>query len=162
MKALNTFLHIFLGLTFLPDRVRAWLFGSGTRFFEVFNVLFLLATGLVVAVDGGAMFQLPPYLSFWRAFGHHAPHVIGAGLLGCAIITLAGMLVQHSCGRTFASGFAMATSGAVYGLLGAGFMGAYPPLSTAMAVYPALALCCWIAGEHLIYVDHMHEKEGGR
>ena len=161
MKILDKFLHIFLGLTFLPDRVRAWLFGSGTRFFEAFNVLFLVATGFVVVVDGGGMFRLPPYHVFWSAFGQAAPFIIGGALLSCAIGMLCGMLIQHTCQRTFPSGFAMIASGAVYGLLGAGFMGAYPPFSTAMSVYPVLALCCWIAGEHLIYLDRLREHEEG-
>ena len=64
MCQINKALRIVLGLSFLPGRLRSWLFHTGSRLWEVFNIILLLIFGLTVFTDSGAMFNQPAYRAF--------------------------------------------------------------------------------------------------
>ena len=52
-----------LGLSFLPEKIRAWMFSTGTRAIEVLNAGMLLAWATVMMLDGRVL-EMHPYRYF--------------------------------------------------------------------------------------------------
>lgn len=50
---INKTLRFILGLTFLPERARRWIFGTGTRVVEVLNLTLLTTLSVLFWFDHG-------------------------------------------------------------------------------------------------------------
>ena len=156
---LEKFLRTLLGLTFLPDKFRAWIFGTGTRFFETFNCVALLACGIGILFDAGQMFLLTPYRGFYAALGEWTDEAVGAAMLLAGVLAVIGLACQETSVRArMLGGYAMILSSMLWGLVAAGFIAGYPPLTTGMLIYAVMGGFGLFAGEHVIYTV---KREGG-
>ena len=61
-----------LGLSFLPEKIRAWMFSTGTRAIEVLNAGMLLAWATVMMLDGRVL-EMHPY-RYFMLFGTQWAH----------------------------------------------------------------------------------------
>ena len=148
-----------INLLFLPDSVRQWVFGSGTRALELLNALLLLSWAGVLLADAGSVYilmpgytkfaEMPPGLSFALFSG------VGAALLIC--------LPSESPRSNLLSGFFLVAAALLWMLASVGFWDNYPPLNTAMIVYPVLAVISWWAGVMLVdnAKEQMRKVRGG-
>ena len=83
--------RLVLGLSFLPERMRRWLFDKGTRAIEVLNATIFAIWGTVLLGDGG-MVQTEHYKGFAvfeAVFGRKA---WACAFLACAAFAVLGML----------------------------------------------------------------------
>lgn len=150
MCHINKTLRIVLGLSFLPGRLRNWLFSTGSRLWEVFNIILLLIFGLTVFTDSGAMFNQPAYRAFVGIGGHMADEVLGISCMLMAGAATVGLGSTSFRARRLA-GFTQLLSWALWWLMAAGFWASYPPLSTGQATYPIVGLFCALVGFHIMY-----------
>ena len=62
-------------------------------------------------------------------------------------------------------GYALLLGALVWALLAMGFVAAYPPVNTAMFVYTAISVMCFLSGEHVMYTvrqeDAANDKKQG-
>ena len=155
---LNQLLHLILGLTFLPDRARAWLFGTGTRVVECLNLTLLLIMSAVFLIDS-SMLRLANYRGFELLFGDYV-HEWMAVILGLlAVLSALGIALTADRPRRL-GGFALLVSGSLWFAMAAGFGYGYPPLTTGMVVYPVLGLFCWLCGQHVMYLSEEGRMPG--
>lgn len=129
-------------LVFLPATWRKWLFGTGTRGLQVVNMLFL-AGWAGVMWDGGLL-KLPSYAGFTKL-----PLPLAVGVLVVASLLLMWSLADRSIRGRWVGGFALLLSSLIWLAVSISFWVTYSPLSTAMAIYPALAAISWLAGDHM-------------
>lgn len=135
---------VLLNLLFLPDWARRWVFNTGTRALEGLNALMLLGWGAVIGWSDG-LTALPSYSRFAAM-----PQTLACLLFLAVGALLAGFLPSESPRSNVISGWLLLAAAMLWGLVTAGFWGGYPPLNTAMVVYPILAIVSWWAGILLI------------
>ena len=141
--------RLVLGLSFLPERMRHWLFDKGTRAIEVLNATIFAIWGTVLLGDGG-MVQTEHYKGFAvfeAVFGHKA---WACAFLVCAAFAALGMLCDARRCKVL-GGYALLLGALTWALLAMGFAAAYPPVNTAMFVYTAISVMCLLSGEHVMY-----------
>lgn len=146
-------LNFALGLLFLPRPWRSWLFGTGTRVLKVLNIG-ACAAWLAVLYDGG-FGSLPSYAGFSKV-----PVPWAAGVLLLLIVLLAWALYDGSVRGRIIGGTALMWAGLVWLLVSISFWAGYPPLNTAMVVYPLLALLSGVAGDHMRDAARAEKAEG--
>lgn len=88
---INKTLRFILGLTFLPERARRWIFGTGTRVVEILNLSLLVSLAIAFWLDSGDMMRLSNYRGFALLFGDSAHNWMTClfGLL--AVLAAAGI-----------------------------------------------------------------------
>lgn len=156
---LNNTLRIILGLTFLPERARRWIFGTGTRVVEVLNLTLLTTLAVLFWFDHGEMMRLSNYRGFAKLFGD-APRDWMAAVFGVlAILAAVGIASTTERPRRL-GGFALLASGCIWWAMSAGFVYGYPPLTTGMVVYPVLGIFCGLCGQHIMYLTEQARTEG--
>lgn len=146
LQGLAVTASLILNLRFLPDHLQRWLFSTGTRALEVANVSILVGWAALLYVDGRRMLDLQNYKTF-SMLDHKTLASIFAIL---SLIIFVATLFPNSLKSQLFKGYTMLLSAAVWAIVSTGFAIAYPPLSTAMVVYPVLAVLCWLCGENLI------------
>src|SRR5690606_37472334 len=95
------------------------------------------------------MLVLAPY----KAFGLFGHELLAAAFVVFSVIILIGTIFPTKRSLLF-KGYTMLLSSAVWAIVSTGFAISYPPLTTAMIVYPVLAILCWFCGENLIERSH--------
>lgn len=156
---INQILRFVLGLTFLPERARRWIFGTGTRVIEVLNLTLLTTLSVLFWFDHGEMMRLSNYRGFVKLFGD-APQDWMAAVFGVlAILAAVGIASTTERPRRL-GGFALLASGCIWWAMSAGFAYGYPPLATGMVVYPVLGLFCCLCGQHIMYLTEQARTEG--
>ena len=156
--------RLVLGLSFLPERMRRWLFSKGTRAIEVLNATIFAIWGMVLLGDGG-MVQTEHYKGFAvfeAVFGRKA---WACAFLACAAFAVLGMLCDARRCKVL-GGYALLLGALTWALLAMGFVAAYPPVNTAMFVYAAISAMCFLSGEHVMYTVRQEDaaknkKQGG-
>ena len=159
----RTFRHV-LGLSFLPERMRRWLFDKGTRAIEVLNATIFAIWGTVLLIDG-RMVQTEHYKGFAvfeAIFGRKA---WAGAFLACAAFAVLGMMCDARRCKVL-GGYALLLGALTWALLAMGFVAAYPPVNTAMFVYTAISVMCFLSGEHVMYTVRQEDaandkKQGG-
>lgn len=126
------------------DKCINWLFGTSTRFFEVFNATLFMSWAIAALVDP-RMFATSNYLGFGR-FPIFLMVVVFGGM---SIMSVVGVFSAKTDMR-FLGGYSLFLSSLVWGLVSVGFISSYPPLTTAMVLYPQLSLICFIVGRKII------------
>ena len=156
--------RLVLGLSFLPERMRRWLFDKGTRAIEVLNATIFTVWGTVLLVGDGGMVQTDHYKGFavfGAIFGNKA---WACAFLACAAFAVLGMLCEARRCKVL-GGYALLLGALTWALLAMGFVAAYPPVNTAMFVYAALSVMCFLSGEHVMYTvrqeDAVNNKKHG-
>ena len=134
-----------INLLFLPDDVREWIFGSGTRALELINALMLLGWAAVMLVDASHVYLIPSYAKFAEM-----PQGLVFGLFAGVGALLLVLLPSETPRSNVLSGFLLVGSALLWSVVSVGFWYTYPPLNTAMVVYPVLAASSWWAGVLLI------------
>ena len=163
IKIERTF-RLVLGLSFLPERMRRWLFDKGTRLIEVLNATIFAIWGTVLLVGDG-MVQTEHYKGFAvfeDIFGRKA---WACAFLACAAFAVLGMLCDARRCKVL-GGYALLLGALTWTLLAIGFVAAYPPVNTAMFVYTAMSVMCFLSGEHVMYTVRQEDaannkKQGG-
>lgn len=148
IKIERTF-RLVLGLSFLPERMRRWLFDTGTRVMEVFNALCFAIWGWVLLVDG-RMLETAHYRGFAvfeAVFGRHA---WAGAFLACSGFAVGGLVCKAGRCRIL-GGYALLLGALTWTLLALGFARAFPPLNTSVMIYSGLSLLCFLSGEHVMY-----------
>ena len=120
--------------------------------------------GTVLLGDGG-MVQTEHYKGFAvfeAIFGHKA---WACAFLACAAFAALGMLCDASRCKVL-GGYALLLGALTWALLAMGFVAAYPPVNTAMFVYAAISVMCFLSGEHVMYTVRQEDaannkKQGG-
>ena len=156
--------RLVLGLSFLPERMRRWLFDKGTRAIEVLNATIFAIWGTVLLGDGG-MLQTEHYKGFAvfeAIFGRKA---WACAFLACAAFAVLGMLCDARRCKVL-GGYALLLGALTWALLAMGFVAAYPPVNTSMFVYTAISVMCFLSGEHVMYTVRQEyaastKKQGG-
>ena len=156
--------RLVLGLSFLPERMRRWLFDKGTRAIEVLNATIFAIWGMVLLGDGGMM-QTEHYKGFAvfeAIFGRKA---WACAFLACAAFAVLGMLCDARRCKVL-GGYALLLGALTWALLAMGFVAAYPPVNTSMFVYTAISVMCFLSGEHVMYTARQEDaannkKQGG-
>ncbi|WP_323016499.1 hypothetical protein [Castellaniella sp.] len=121
-----------------------WLFATKTRVFEVFNFTLFFAWAVAAMVDP-RMFASAAY----AGFGVAGSSVLATGFLAMSLMSLLGIFSAKTDSR-FLGGYSLFLSSFVWALVSAGFIVAYPPLTTAMVLYPQLSLLCFLVGRKVI------------
>lgn len=137
-------LSAILNLLFLPERWRRWMFGTGTRSLEGLNAVLLLSWAVVLLCADGVL-GLPSYSRFATL-----PLPLVCGAFALTGLLLAVFLPSEAARSNVISGWLLLAASMLWGLVSIAFWGSYPPLNTAMLVYPVLALVSWWAGILLI------------
>ena len=156
--------RLVLGLSFLPERMRHWLFDKGTRAIEVLNATIFGIWGAVLLSDGG-MLQTEHYRGFAvfeAIFGRKA---WACAFLACAAFAVLGMLCDARRCKVL-GGYALLLGALTWALLAMGFVAAYPPVNTSMFVYAAISVLCFLSGEHVMHTVRQEDaasnkKQGG-
>ena len=156
---INQILRFVLGLTFLPERARRWIFGTGTRVIEVLNLTLLTTLSVLFWFDHGEMMRLSNYRGFVKLFGDNA-HVWMTCLFGLLAVLAAAGIASTSERPRRLGGFALLASGCIWWAMSAGFAYGYPPLTTGMVVYPVLGMFCGLCGQHIMYLTEQARTEG--
>ena len=138
-----------LGLSFLPEKIRAWMFSTGTRAIEVLNAGMLLAWATVMMLDGRVL-EMHPY-RYSMLFGTQWAHKAWAVAFLIFFVLACCGIACKTCRCKKLGGFAMLASATVWGCVSAGFVASYPPLNTGVLIYALMSLMCWFTGEHLMY-----------
>ena len=141
--------RLVLGLSFLPERMRHWLFDKGTRAIEALNATIFAIWGMVLLGDGG-MLQTEHYKGFAvfeAIFGRKA---WACAFLACAAFAVLSMRCDTRRCKVL-GGYALLLGALTWALLAMGFVAAYPPVNTAMFVYTAISVMCFLSGEHVMY-----------
>lgn len=142
--------RLILGLGFLPDSVRAWVFGTGTRALEVLNIGCLFGWSLVMLVDDRLLLA-QTYTAFKRiSASEWLNEALAAAFALLGVFCVIGLFCHHFRLKLLA-GVAMLGSALAWALVTVGFVAGYPPLNTAVAIYGAFSFMCLLAGEHLIF-----------
>ena len=153
-----------LGLSFLPERMRRWLFDKGTRAIEVLNATIFAIWGTVLLGDGG-MLKTEHYKGFAvfeAIFGRKA---WACAFLACAAFAVLGILCDARRCKVL-GGYALLLGALTWALLSIGFVAAYPPVNTEMFVYAVISVMCFLSGEHVMYTVRQEDaasnkKQGG-
>lgn len=156
---INKVLRLILGLTFLPERARRWIFGTGTRVVEVLNLTLLTTLAVLFWFDHGEMMRLSNYRGFVKLFGESSHGWMAAVFGVLAILAAVGIASTTERPRRL-GGFALLASGCIWWAMSAGFAYGYPPLTTGMVVYPVLGLFCCLCGQHIMYLTEQARTEG--
>lgn len=140
-----------LGLSFLPERLRRWLFDTGTRAVEALNAALFAVWGFVLLADGERLIKIEHYqgfVLFERVLGRQ---VWACLFFACAAFAVVGLVCASPRCKTL-GGYALLLGALIWALLAIGFARAYPPLNTSMFVYAVIALLCYLSGEHVMYL----------
>jgi len=121
-----------------------WLFATKTRVFEVFNATLFMSWGIAAIVDP-RMFETSTY---W-AFGILPLSLTAAAFFAMSLMSIVGIF-SHKINARFLGGYSLFLSSLVWALVSVGFVAAYPPLTTAMVLYPQLSLLCFVVGRKII------------
>lgn len=138
------FIH-FLNILFLPEQVRQWFFGTGTRGLEILNAMLLLTWGMVCLFNEKTQALLPSY-----------EHINNMPSMYVAIIFFILGFIQlfyvakSTVNSDIASGFFLIVSGLVWSVVAVGYWSNYPPLTPGMVLYFPLAIVNWWAGVLII------------
>ena len=156
---INQILRFVLGLTFLPERARRWIFGTGTRVIEVLNLTLLTTLSVLFWFDHGEMMRLSNYRGFVKLFGESSNGWMAA-VFGVLAILAAVSIASTTERPRRLGGFALLASGCIWWAMSAGFVYGYPPLTTGMVVYPVLGIFCGLCGQHIMYLTEQARTEG--
>ena len=153
-----------LGLSFLPERMRHWLFDKGTRAIEVLNATIFAIWGTVLLIDG-RMVQTEHYKGFAVFEAVFGRKIWASAFLACAAFAVLGMLCDARRCKVL-GGYALLLGALTWALLAMGFVAAYPPVNTAMFVYAAISALCFLSGEHVMHTARQEDaandkKQGG-
>lgn len=127
--------------------VRHWMFATGTRGIELFNVGALLVWAWTLIDD--RLLAIPIYLgsSVWT---HPLANELLALLFATAsVFAIAGLLRKDQAADKLAS-FALQIGGILWAAVALNFLATYPPLNTGVGTYGLLAFVTWSAGGHLL------------
>lgn len=150
--------RLVLGLGFLPDRMRRWIFGTGTRALEVFNALALVGWSVTMLLDD-RLLQTPTYLAFNRiSDSSWLNEGISIAFAVPAVVSVAG-IYWNGVKLKMLAGISLLGSALAWALVTAGFIASYPPTNTAVTLYAALSMLCFFAGEHLIFESEVRKEE---
>lgn len=69
-------------------------------------------------------------------------------------------IASTSDDRADSAAFPLLASGCIWWAMSAGFAYGYPPLTTAMVVYPVLGIFCGLCGQHIMYMTEQARTEG--
>ena len=154
-----------LGLSFLPESARRFLFDTGTRAMEVLNALFLAAWSVVLFADGQVILlqkkgNLVVFSGAWM-------HYFWGSVFTCAaLFAVVGMAYKGTRCRVL-GGYALLLGALIWALIAAGFATHYPPLNTAIFIYASMSALCFFSGEHVMYLERQRaaqeqQESGGR
>ncbi len=115
-----------------------WIFQNSTRVFELFSTLLLWGLGLSFLIDD-RMLQFHAYSGFPGKWW------VVSGMLALAAIS-SFCLSKHGAPSRFCAGFVMLLAALGWAIISAQFFKAWPPLTTAMVVYPCLSGFCFLVG----------------
>lgn len=148
-----------LGVSFLPERCRRWLFDTGTSLFEIIHAILIICWGLMLLAQPSPSLLLPTYDGFLRTFGPNYQNVFGLLGLTLGVTTLAVRVGPTSYTRRgrIIVGFVMFLSALLWTVVGGAFLYNYPPISSGMVVYTVVAVFCYFTGEHIMYGVHQQD-----
>ena len=148
-----------LGVSFLPERCRRWLFDTGTSLFEIIHAILIICWGMMLIAQPSPSLLLPTYDGFLRTFGQNYQSIFGMLGLVLGVITLAvkiGPTAYTRRGRIIV-GFVMFLSALLWTVVGGAFLYNYPPVSSGMVFYTVVAVFCYFTGEHIMYGVHQQD-----
>ena len=152
--------RLVLGLSFLPERMRRWLFDKGTRAIEVLNATIFAVWGTVLLGDGG-MLQTEHYKGFAVLEDIFGRKAWACAFLACAAFAVLGVLCDARRYKVL-GGYALLLGALAWALLAMGFVAAYPPVNTAMFVYAAIAVMCFLGGEYVMYTVRQEDAANNK
>ena len=134
-----------LNIVFLPEQVRQWFFGTGTRGLEILNAMLMLTWGVVSLLNKHTQALLPTYEKIGTMPALFISIIFF--ILGFAQLFY---VAKSTINSNIASGFLLVVSGLVWSIVAVGYWGNYPPLTPGMVVYFPLAIVNWWAGVLII------------
>ena len=141
-----------LNVMFLPEGLRNWLFGTGTRALEVLNSSLLLTWGVISLLNAQFVELLPTY-AHMKIVPTSLVSIIFF-FLGIAQLVYA---LRSTADSNIISGYFLIVSSFVWAIIAVGYWGDYPPIKPGMVLYLPLALVNWWAG--VLIIDIAKEQK---
>lgn len=136
-------------LQFLSGSARAFIFGTGTRFWEAVSTFLSLSIGALLLIDGGRMFsRFDVYRGFLYYGRGYADEVLGVLLLLFGACITAGLALPTSYRAICLGRWGMSGLGLVWAVMAVGMAQAGSP-TIGVVLLSVLSIGCWFVGEHL-------------
>lgn len=155
----DKFFRVLLGVSFLPERTRRWLFDTGTSIFEIVHAVLIISWGVLLLAQDRPSALLPTYIGFTKIFGPQYQNIFGLIGIGIGLFTILVKVSPQSYSRRgrILVGFLIFLSALMWTMVGGAFLYNYPPISIGMLVYTIGAVFCYFTGEHIMYEVHQQD-----